>query len=533
MLLHQMISLLEIRESIGNLNIEIGGLSPDSRTISRGWLFVAIQGESQDGRTFIREAVQRGAAAVVLDGDQVERFFSATADSVGNQPCGQTGEKGLEEFAASTGVAVIRVENARKALARLACAFYNYPADNLRLIGVTGTKGKTTTTFMLKAILEQAGYKVGLVGSIAAYIGERQIAETDRTTPESIELQRLLAQMAEEKVEIAIIEVSSQAMKMHRTEGCQFEVAVFTNLSKDHISPKEHATMEEYFSCKCKLMENAQKLVLNMDDDKVARVRQLYPKKQILTYAIEQTADFSVPKESVRLRTKGTSCDLHVLRENIEFMLEKPGLEAASNQLFVSIPGMFSVYNALAAMTAASFFSVTLENCRTALSHITVLGRSELVPNDRGIAIMIDYAHTPASLECILLAARQYVQGSLICAWGVGGDRDKEKRPIMGEISGRLADFTVLMSDQVRTEDPLSILKDIEVGVQKTGKPYTIIVDRTEGIRYALAMAKPGDMVLIPGLGHDKYIERNGVKYPYDEREVIAGILQEDYIKSQ
>lgn len=533
MLLHQMISLLEIRESIGNLNIEIRGLSPDSRTISRGWLFVAIQGESQDGRAFIREAVQRGAAAVVLDGDQVEGFFSVKADSVGNQPCGQTGETGLEEFAASTGVAVILVENARKALARLACAFYNYPADKLRLIGVTGTKGKTTTTFMLKAILEQAGYKVGLVGSIAAYIGERQIAETDRTTPESIELQRLLAQMAEEKVEIAIIEVSSQAMKMHRTEGCQFEVAVFTNFSKDHISPKEHATMEEYFACKCKLLENAQKLVLNLDDERVAKVRELFTEKQVLTYATEQGADFFVPRESVRLSTKGTCFDLQLGSGTFEALQGTGSPEIKFQDMFVSIPGMFSVYNALAAMTAASYFTVNLENCRTALSHITVLGRSELVPNDRGITIMIDYAHTPASLECILLAARRYVQGRLICAWGVGGDRDKEKRPIMGEISGRLADFTVLMSDQVRTEDPLSILKDIEVGVQKTGKPYTIIVDRTEGIRYALAMAKPGDMVLIPGLGHDTYLERNGVKYPYDEREVIAGILQEDYIKSQ
>lgn len=533
MLLHQMISLLEIRESIGNLNMEIRGLSPDSRAISQGWLFVAIQGESQDGRTFIMEAVQSGAVAVVLDGDEVERFFSSNPDGGSFKPSRQPGESILEEFAASTGVAVILVENARRALARLACAFYHYPADKLRLIGVTGTKGKTTTTFMLKAILEQAGYKVGLIGSIAAYIGERQIAETDRTTPESIELQRLLAQMAEEKVEIAIIEVSSQAMKMHRTEGCHFEVAVFTNLSKDHISPKEHATMEEYFACKCKLMENAQKLVLNLDDDRVAHVKALFPEKQILTYATAQTADCFAPKESVWLCTKGTGFDLQLGNGNFGALQGTGSPQIKSQNMFVSIPGMFSVYNALAAMTAASFFSVTLENCRAALADITVLGRSELVPNDRGIAIMIDYAHTPASLECILLAARQYVQGRLICAWGVGGDRDKEKRPIMGEISGRLADFTILMSDQVRTEDPLSILKDIEVGVRKTGKPYTIIVDRTEGIRYALSMAKTGDMVLIPGLGHDKYLERNGVKYPYDEREVIAGILNEDYIKSQ
>lgn len=484
MWLSTLLSQVETLDTRGNLNIEITSLHSDSRVVEPGGLFVAIQGTSLNGEDYIPQAIERGAAAVVLE----------------NEEC-------LEKLSLPQDFPVVVVSNARIAVGRLACAFYGNPGEKLRLIGVTGTKGKTTTTFMIKAILEKTGFKVGLVGSIAAFAGDKKLAETDRTTPESIELQKLLAEMVAEGVEIAIIEVSSQAMKMYRTEGLSFEVAVFTNLSKDHISPKEHANMEEYFACKCLLMEKADQLVINADDGRVASVKERLPQKQGCTYGILRQADYQA---SIK----------HLRRDGAEF-------EVNGESVWVSIPGKFSVYNALAAMTASSFFGASMEQVKDTLSDITVLGRSELVPNPLGISIMIDYAHTPASLESILQAVRGYVTGKVICAWGVGGDRDREKRPIMGEISGRLADYTVLMSDQVRTEDPMQILKDIEVGIIPTGKPYEIVVDRTEGIKKAISMANPGDMVLIPGLGHDKYLERNGVKYPYDEREVIAKITTE------
>lgn len=488
MLLNKLISKVEVINKVGDLNLDITNIHSDSRKIKEGGLFVAINGFSKNGIEFIPNAIKNGAKAIIVEPD-------------------------VDLNSLNLSIPIISVKNTRKALAQVACEFYDNPSKKLKLIGVTGTKGKTTTTFMIKSILEAHGLNVGLIGSIAVYINEEKIEDTDRTTPESIEIQKHLANMVKNNVDVAIIEVSSQAMKLERVTGCDFDISLFTNLSEDHISPKEHPNMEDYFNCKLQLLKISKHGVINNDDKIVKNIKNLLPDKDIKTFAIDNNADFKVNPNSVVITD--SYIDFSVLYKGKEERIE------------ASIPGRFSIYNAIGAIAVSSYFNVTADEIRSALKNLKVLGRSELVPNKLGLTILIDYAHTPSSLESILKAVNSYAKGKVICAWGVGGDRDAAKRPIMGEISGKLADFTVLMSDQVRTEDPLKILKEIEVGIIPTGKPYKIIVDRTEGIKYAISIAKPGDIIVIPGLGHDLYLEKNGVKYPYDERKVIAKLIDE------
>ena len=491
MLLNKLLSEVETINTVGDLNLDITNIHSDSRKIKEGGLFIAINGFTKNGVEFIKDAIKNGAIACIVEPD-VDINSLEFKDEL---------------------KAIISVKNTRKALAQTACEFYDHPSQKLKLIGITGTKGKTTTTFMIKSILEAQNYNVGLIGSIAVYINGEKYEDTDRTTTESIEIQKYLAEMVKQNVEIAIIEVSSQAMKLERVTGCEFEVGLFTNLTEDHISPKEHPNMEDYFNCKLELLKISKNGVINVDDETVAKVKDILPNKIIKTFSIEKSSDFKVNPETVTITDSSIDFDINYNNN--------------SEHITACIPGKFSVYNAAGAIAAASFFNVNPDNIRLSLKDLRVLGRSELVPNKLGLTIMIDYAHTPSSLESILTAVNTYAKGKVICAWGVGGDRDATKRPIMGEISGRLADFTVLMSDQVRTEDPLKILKEIEVGIIPTKKPYKIVVDRTEGIRYAISIAKPGDIIVIPGLGHDLYLEKNGVKYPYDERKVITELIDE------
>ena len=490
MLLKNILNEIEIKNTVGDLNLDITNIHSDSRQIKENGLFFAINGFSKNGIEFIPNALENGAKAIIVEPDVDVNSVDVPKD-----------------------ISVISVADTRKALAIASCNFYDNPSKKLKLIGVTGTKGKTTSTFMIKSILQKHGYNVGLIGSIAVYINDEQIVGTDRTTPESVEIQYHLSEMVKRGVDIAIIEVSSQALKLDRVTGCEFDVGLFTNLSEDHISPNEHPDMEDYFNCKLRLLEMANAGVINVDDAKVATIKNLLPNKELRTYSIDNPSEYKVDPES--LVVSDTATDFSI---SYNGKLEK---------IKCAIPGKFTVYNAAGAITVASYFDVTADEIRAALKDLRVLGRSELVPNKLGLTIMLDYAHTPSSLESILTAVRTYAKKRVICAWGVGGNRDSKKRPIMGEISGRLADYTILMSDQVRYEDPLKILQDIEVGLKPTGKPYKIIVDRTEGIKYALEMAEPGDIIVIPGLGHDMYLEKNGVKYPYNEREVIAKLVDE------
>ncbi len=486
--LKKLLEGLEIQESVNDLNLDITNIHSDSRKIKEGGLFVAINGYLQKGIDYLDSAIENGAIAAIVENDTDISKLPNT-------------------------ITYIKVNNTRKALAIISCNLYDNPSKKFKLIGVTGTKGKTTTTFMIKSLLEAHGLKVGLIGSIAVYIGNEKIEDTDRTTPESIEIQKHFAKMAEEHVDVAIIEVSSQALKLERVTGCDFDVGVFTNLTEDHISKNEHADMEEYFDCKCKLFDMCNIGFINADDNTVITIKDRNKKCKFKTFGIENDADIVADKNTLKITPSVIDFTVHMDGKNENFE--------------VPIPGKFSVYNSLGAISVAHEFGVTPDEMRSALKDLRVLGRNELVPNKLGLTILIDYAHTPSSLESILESVKTYCKGRLICAWGVGGDRDSKKRPIMGEISGRLADYTILMSDQVRTEDPLKILQDIEVGVKKSGGKYTIIVDRTEGIKHAIEVATPEDIIVIPGLGHDLYLERNHVKYPYDERKVIAKLIDE------
>ena len=473
----------------GNSDIEITNITSDSRNIKPNGLFFAIKGFVLDGTKFIKSAIENGATAIVID------------DSV------DTASLNLSE-----NITIVVVKDIRYALAIFSCNLYDNPSQKLKVIGVTGTKGKTTSTYMIKSILEKAGYKVGLIGSIAIYIGDKKIEDCDRTTSESFKLFKTLDLMVKENVDIAIVEVSSQAMKLNRVTGCKFDAVLFTNLSEDHISPKEHANMDEYFNCKLSLAKLAPVVVTNIDNEYTKQLPKLLPDKKVVTFSLESKLADIYAKNLVPTNS------------SVDFTLVMDGKE---NDIHVSIPGEYMVYNALGAIGIGSIFGTTLDNYKKGLSNFKVFGRSEMVPNKLGLTIMIDYAHTPASLESILKTVKPYTKGKVICTWGVGGDRDKAKRPIMGEISGTLADYTILTCDQARTEDPRDIIADIEVGMKKVGGKYTVIVNRTEAIRHAISIATKDDIIVLPGLGSDLYIEYMGVKYPYNERTVIAEIIDE------
>ena len=394
-------------------------------------------------------------------------------------------------------------------MAICACNFYGNPSKKFKLIGITGTKGKTTTSFMIKKILEEDGQKVGLIGTIAKYIGDKCLGESDRTTPDSIELQKLFAQMVDEKVDSVVMEVSSQSLKLDRVAGCNFDIVVFTNFSEDHISTKEHPNMEDYFNSKLKLFQMCKTGFINSDDIQVAKLKKLLPENDIQTYGIDNAADMLAK-------------DITITNSYVDF---KAKISDRNERIKTSIPGRFSVYNSLAAICVAKKLGVSAENIIKALADVRVPGRSELVPNKKGLTIMIDYAHSPESLSSILKAVKNYSQGKVISVFGCGGDRDNAKRPTMGEISGTIADFTIITSDNPRTEDPQEIVNQIENGIKRTKGKYTVIVDRKKAIEHAIDMATKRDIIVLAGKGHETYQEINGKKLPFDERKVIKEII--------
>lgn len=472
----------------GDLNLDIKGVESNSKKIEEGFVFVAIKGFTTDGHEYIENAVKAGAVAIVVQ-----------------EGCDLDLVKKLEN------VTVIMVPDTRIALAVISSNFYDNPSKKLKLIGVTGTKGKTTTTFMIKEILEKAGKKVGLIGTIATYINGKNMGDSDRTTPESLELQKIFAQMVKEKVEYVIMEVSSQSLKLHRVEGCEFEIAVFTNLSEDHISEKEHPDMKDYFESKLKIFDMSKKAFVNVDDLHGNKIPGMFESKDITTYGIDNFCEVLAK-------------DITITNSYVDFKVK---IGERNERVKVGIPGRFSVYNSLAAICVARKLGIDTEVIKTALLDVRVPGRSELVDNKKELTIMIDYAHSPESLESILRASKSYTRGKVISVFGCGGDRDTRKRAIMGEISGRIADFTIITSDNPRTEKPEAIVKEIEKGIKKTKGNYTVIVDRIEAIKEAIKIAKKNDIVILAGKGHETYQEINGEKFPFDERTIIKEIIGE------
>lgn len=488
--LTNILSGLEGLKVKGSLEIEVNQIQSSSSQIEEGNMFVAIDGFETDGHKYIKEAIQKGAKVIMAQADKV------TKDMVEDLP---------EE------VTFILVPDTRHAISICACNFYKNPSRKLKLIGVTGTKGKTTTTFMIKSLLEKQGFKVGLIGTICTYIGDKNLGDNDRTTPESLELQAILDRMVNEKCDFAVMEVSSQSLKLGRVDGCNFEIGIFTNFSKDHISLKEHPNMEDYFESKVKLFKMCKYAYINSDDVYANKLPELVPECEFKTYGIDNPANLLAKDITV------TNC-------YVDFKVK---LGDKNQRIKTDIPGRFSVYNSLAAISVALRYGCTSENIKEALINVRVPGRSELVDNDREITIMIDYAHTPESLESILTTVQEYTQGDVICVFGCGGDRDSGKRPIMGEISGTKADYTIITSDNPRTENPEKIIEQIEAGIKKTKGKYECIVDRKQAIKKAIKMAHKRDMVLICGKGHELTQEIDGKNYPFDEREIVKQILDE------
>jgi UDP-N-acetylmuramoyl-L-alanyl-D-glutamate--2,6-diaminopimelate ligase len=486
--LNKLLTGIENFKVKGNIELNIEKVECNSKKVTPNSLFVAIKGYDFDGHEYIDEAIENGATAIMLD---------MSAD--------------LKKINLKKPVTVIIAEDTRKALATISCNFFGNPSNNFKLIGVTGTKGKTTTTYMIKSILEQAGYKVGLIGTIANFIGDECLGFSNRTTPESLELQELFYKMSRAKVDYVVMEVSSQSLKLNRVMGCKFDYAIFTNLYKDHISLKEHADMNEYFESKLKLFQMCPRGFVNADDFKCNKIIKGAPNCNINTYSVDNKSDLIAK-------------DITITNISVDFKVK---MDTKNERIKVNIPGRYSVYNALAAISLARALGIDAEKIKEGLANIVVPGRNELVPNKDEYAIMIDYAHTAESLENILQATKTYTPGRVICVFGCGGDRDREKRPRMGEVAGRVADYTIVTTDNPRTEKPEDIIAEIEAGISKTKGKYEVIVDRKEAIRKAIKMMNKRDIVILAGKGHEVYQEINGVKNPFDEREIVKEILEE------
>ena len=470
----------------GNLNIEIEGIESNSNNIKKGYMFVAISGFSSDGHDYIQNAIEQGATVIVAE--NIEK---------------------IKQINIPDSITLIIADNTRKFLALSSCNFYENPSKKFKLIGITGTKGKTTTTFMIKEILEKAGKNVGLIGTVATYINGKKIGDSDRTTPESLELQKLFSKMVEEKVEYVVMEVSSQSLKLHRVDGCDFDMVAFTNFSEDHISEKEHPDLQDYFESKLKLFNMCKIGFVNIDDLHGNKIPKMFPENEITSYGIDNYGNYLAK-------------DITITNSYVDFKVK---LLDRNERVKVDIPGRFTVYNALCAICICKKIGIDAEVIKTALEKVKVPGRSEMVENKLEIPIMIDYAHSPESLENILRAVKSYTRGRVISVFGCGGDRDTRKRSVMGEISGKVADYTIITSDNPRTENPESIVKEIEKGISKTKGKYEVIVDRTQAIEKAIKMANKNDIIVLAGKGHEPYQEINGVKHPFDERIIVNDII--------
>ena len=486
--LRKVLNSIENLKAKGNLEIDINKIEKDSRLIKQGDLFVAIRGFEVDGHDYIETAIKNGAVAVMVDK-----------------------ECDIKNLNIPESVTLLVAENTRKALAISACNINGNPSKKFKLIGITGTKGKTTTAFMIKNILEKSGQKVGLIGTVAVYIGKEKLEDSERTTPESIELQKLFARMASENVDTVVVEVSSQSLKLDRVTGSDFDMVVFTNFSKDHISAKEHSDMEDYYNSKLKLFTMCKNVILNADDFNVIKVKRLMKDLEVKTFGIDNAAD--ILAKDVTVQNSGADYKIRLNEKN--------------ERIKVAIPGRFSIYNSLAAIAVCQKLGASVDNIKEGLLEITVPGRSELVPNDKGLTIMIDYAHSPESLESILKATKSYAKGNVISVFGCGGNRDATKRPIMGEISGKIADYTIITSDNPRFEEPEEIIKEIEIGIKKTNGKYECIIDRIEAIKKAIKIATKRDVIILAGKGHEPYQEIKGEKHSFDEREIVKNILKE------
>lgn len=471
--------------------LEIENVDYDSRRAGEGALFVCLAGLHADGHAFVGEAARKGASAfvvekLVLQGEALQFPENAV---------------------------VILVKDSREALAYISAAYFGNPAGKLKIIGVTGTKGKTTVTWLIRTLLEQAGHKTGLIGTIETVIGEERIP-SENTTPQSFTIQEYFAKMVEEGCEYAVMEVSSQGIKQKRVEGISFLAAVFTNFGQDHIGPGEHESMEEYRYYKSRLFRQCRIGIGNLDDMQCSYMfRHAKCEKYGYTCQKDYFSYLSEKKEKV------------LTAEQIRFQMEKgmpvTYFRVREKEFSLRMPGLFNVYNALAALATVHTLGIDISGTVKTIREMKVNGRMELVLTDKNIACYIDYAHNAMSLKEALRTIRGYRPGRIILVFGCGGNRSLSRRAEMGEAAGRLADLTVITSDNPRFEDPRKIMEDIREGIEKTGGDFCMVEDRREAISFALSEARQGDVVLIAGKGHETYQEIRGVKYHMDDRELI------------
>lgn len=484
---------MKLSEMLNGLNYRFAGtvqdpditeLVYDSRKIVPGCVFVCIRGAVADGHDFAAAAAEQGAAAVI-----VEKEMELAKDTV-----------------------VVVTEDTRKALAYMSAAWFGHPAEKLITVGITGTKGKTTTSYMVHHMLESVGIKTGLIGTVEIQNGKETIPAKN-TTPESYLLQKSFKEMVENGCKAVVMEVSSQGLKLSRVAGFVFDYGIFTNLEPDHIGPNEHADFEEYAECKSRLFRQCRFGILNADDKNMEKMLTGHT-CEYMTYGLSEGAD---------LRAK--QIDLHCTDGKLMVNYQTEGV--LKDEFAVAIPGIFSVYNSLTAIAICNKLQVPAEKMKEALLQVQVKGRLESIPISEKFSLMIDYAHNAMSLKSLLTALLEYQPKRLVCLFGCGGNRSRDRRFEMGEISSRYADLTIVTSDNPRFENPGAIIEDILVGVKRANGEYITIPDRKEAIRHAIVNAQEGDVIVLAGKGHEDYQEICGVKYPMDERVLIREIIEE------
>lgn len=484
MKLSQLLERMEYEIVQGSADTEISTLVYDSRKVEKDSAFVCISGSVRDAHEFIPDVVKAGAAVVVVEKDVK-----------------------VDEH-----VTVVKVENTRLALACMSAAYFGHPAEKLKTIGITGTKGKTTTTYMIKSILEASGIKTGLIGTIEIIIGDKHISAKN-TTPESYAVQEYFHEMVEAGMQAVVMEVSSQGLMLHRVSGFIFDFGVFTNLEPDHIGENEHKDFADYMHCKSLLFQQCRQGILNADSEHLEGILKGHTCK-VETFGYSEKADLRASNMKLVHKPGVLGVDYHI-----------SGL--LDMDVDINVPGRFSVYNSLTAIAICRHFGVEEEKMKEALRHVSVKGRIEIVPVSKRYTVMIDYAHNAMALESLLTTLKEYQPKRLVCLFGCGGNRAKSRRYEMGEVSSKLADLTVVTSDNPRFEEPMDIISDILIGVKKADGAYVTIPDRKEAIAYCLENAKDGDVIILAGKGHEDYQEIKGEKHHMDERELIADILKE------
>lgn len=509
----EMLAGIGYKLMMGDLDVEVLDLVDDSRKVTEGAVFICRKGNITDGHSYIDDAMARGAVGIVITED---------IEAADNHISGGHVENGIRKSF------VAKLEDSRDCIGQLCNNFWNYPSHKLMMIGITGTKGKTTVAYMLRSVLREAKVKTGLIGTVEIDDGVT-VSPAVNTTPGTVCLYRKIADMVDNDVEVCVMEVSSQGLMLGRVDGVDFDIGIITNISPDHIGKCEHATFEEYVRWKSSLMGMCRGAVINTDDKYspefyfMARMQHT----PIWTYGVKHYRRMYTAAKDIVGDYRAYHVENYNDRGCIGTVIEVEGNKTGIGHITLGVPGMFNVYNAVAVCAVGDMLGIPEDILNSALCEINIPGRFERITKYKGLNIYIDYAHNAASLENILKTLRKYTNGRIICLFGCGGGRARNRRAGMGSVAGKLADITIITSDNPRNENPETIISDIESGIAGTGGKYVKIVDRKEAIRYAIQIADCKDVILLAGKGHETYQDVGGCKVHMDERELIGQILEE------